>query len=184
VNQAIIRQARQGDRDALGAIIEHYQPQIRRFVGSRLSDPHLVDDVVQMVWIEMLERIAQYEDRGYPISSWLYVIARSRLVDAYRRQSRHERRRMPIEDWAGADDGGIERALVASDVATQAGDVLAALRLLPARQRKVIELRFLQDVSIVDIARQLGVSPGAVKALQSRGLAGIQRRLRALDTAE
>ena len=53
-------------------------------------------------------------------------------------------------------------------------DVLAALRTLPPRQRAIVVLRYLQDVSEADTADALGISVGAVKSGASRGLARLR----------
>jgi RNA polymerase sigma-70 factor (sigma-E family) len=55
------------------------------------------------------------------------------------------------------------------------GAVLAALRTLPPRQRAIVVLRYLQDLSEADTAQALGISIGAVKSGASRGLARLRQ---------
>ena len=55
--------------------------------------------------------------------------------------------------------------------------VLDALRTLPTRQAEVLALRFQADLSELEIARTLGISPGSVKTHASRGIAGLRDRL-------
>jgi len=56
-------------------------------------------------------------------------------------------------------------------------EVLAALRLLPVRQREALVLRYWLDLREVDVAAAMGISPGAVKAHTFRGMAALNRRL-------
>jgi RNA polymerase sigma-70 factor (sigma-E family) len=53
------------------------------------------------------------------------------------------------------------------------GELAAALRLLPRRQREVLVLRYYADLSAAEIAQTLGISPGNVRACMSRGLAAL-----------
>jgi RNA polymerase sigma factor (sigma-70 family) len=53
------------------------------------------------------------------------------------------------------------------------GQLAAALRQLPRRQREVLVLRYYADLSAAEIAQTLGISPGNVRACMSRGLAAL-----------
>jgi DNA-directed RNA polymerase specialized sigma24 family protein len=82
----------------LAVAFERYGPQLRRYLYTRSSDIHAVDDMLQLTFLEALRMWGRYEDRGFPISSWLFAIARSRLGDLQR--ERHRRRReTTIDVW-------------------------------------------------------------------------------------
>ena len=89
--------------------------------------------------------------------------ARPSVVDRFlRRQS--EQRTAPSAE-AGALDADIH------------GEVLAAVRLLPRRQREALALRYYLDLSEAQTAEAMGVSPGAVKSHTARALAALRRTL-------
>jgi RNA polymerase sigma factor (sigma-70 family) len=57
------------------------------------------------------------------------------------------------------------------------GELAAALRLLPRRQREVLVLRYYADLSVAEVAETLRIAPSAVRAFNSRGLAALARAL-------
>jgi len=73
---------------------------------------------------------------------------------------------------AGRPESGGLDAMAAVD---DASEVMAALQLLPHRQREVIVLRYYADLDVAEIASTLHITPGAVRATISRGLAGLAR---------
>jgi len=100
---------------------------------------------------------------------------------------RHQRRRR----WPQVSlDDGLLAAASAGPVAGPERDavdrlsVVAALRTLPNRQRTVLVLRFLADMSEVDTAAVLGCSVGTVKSGASRGLAKLRAQAAAADQVE
>jgi RNA polymerase sigma factor (sigma-70 family) len=64
------------------------------------------------------------------------------------------------------------------------GDLVAALRRLPRRQREVVVLRYLADLSESDVAVALGCSVGSVKSNGSRGLSALRRDLTGTDDTD
>ena len=94
-------------------------------------------------------------------------------VDRWRRRVR---RPEVLVEPGGFEAGSAPERDPAGDVAGSLA-ILAALRILPHRQRAIVVLRYLQDLSEADTAAALGIGVGAVKSGASRGLA----RLRAAD---
>lgn len=66
----------------------------------------------------------------------------------------------------------------AVSAADDRGDLAAALRLLPRRQREVLVLRYYLDLDVAEIAATLRITPSAVRSTSTRGLAALARRLR------
>ena len=94
------------DPEALTEIYQRYHPVIYRYIYQRVRDIELAEDIASEVFVRMLEGINRFEDRGWPISAWLYRIARDRSIDIIRRQSK--RATMPlILAQSGRRPGGI-----------------------------------------------------------------------------
>jgi len=167
----LIRRAQDGDHGAFAQIYDRYAQPLYRYIYFRVGDPDLAEDLQAEVFLRAFESLDRYEDRGWPLSAWLYRIARDRTVDVIRR--RRLRQTVPLESWSGACDGP-DREVEAS---IDCEEVRRLLCDLTDDQRQVIYLRFMADLSIQEVALRLGRSEGAVKALQHRGLQSLARRL-------
>jgi RNA polymerase sigma-70 factor (sigma-E family) len=95
---------------------------------------------------------------------WVSRVASNLAIDRYRRRRREPR--VPVGPIGVVDDRVTERA-----------DLVAALRRLPRRQREVVVMRYLADLSEADVAASLGCSVGTVKTHASRGLAALRVEL-------
>jgi len=130
-------------------------------------------DIVQTA----LERTARRWSRldGAP-EAYARVCVINLATDRWRRR-RSRVAEAPLQDLG-------ERAGVHLDNVAPAelrGDLLAALRQLPRRQRAVLVLRYFADLDEADTARTLGVSVGTVKSSASRGLARLRDLAAQLD---
>jgi RNA polymerase sigma-70 factor, ECF subfamily len=167
----LVLRAQRGDESAVTEIYERYAPAIFRYIYFRVGERQLAEDLQAEVFLRMIEGIHRYEDRGWPISAWLYRIAHDRTIDTLRRS--RARQHVPLETWGGACDGPEESI----GTRMQHEEILRLMVDLTDEQRQVIHLRFLADMSIQEVASRLGRSEGSVKALQHRGLQSLARRL-------
>ncbi|HEU4514494.1 MAG TPA: SigE family RNA polymerase sigma factor [Nocardioidaceae bacterium] len=158
--------------DADVAVDELYAAHYRRLV--RLSvllvrDVETAEEVVQDAFVAMHARWRTLRDPDKGLAYLRQVVVnRSRSVLRHRGV---EARHTPpvVRDQPGADDSA-----VASE---RRGQVLDALRELPARQREVLVLRYYLDLSEAEIADTLGISRGAVKSHASRGATALRHLL-------
>lgn len=162
-----IARAIAGDHDAITALYTRYDLQLRRYLANRV-DADDIEDVLSQVWLQVLRALPRYEDRGWPFSAWLYRIAQSRAVDFRRAQQR--RPSLPLLDCHAID--GPERQIDTWDAHAALPQLLAAL--VTPEQRAVIVRRFLLDQSVDEVAAAMGLSVGAVKALQHRALGAMR----------
>ena len=148
------------DRDPVAwtSVFEEHRDFVFRAALSQVGDRQLAEDITGQVFLEAIQGIHRFRDRGTPLSAWLLTIARHRSLDALRKRRRDERASLVFE----------------SHEATSDSSALEALSLLTTEQREVIHLRFVEDLPIEQVAQMTGRSAGAVKSLQHRGL----RRLR------
>lgn len=146
----------------LGEIYDTFAPRIFRYVYHRLGDQTLAEDLTSEVFIRFLDARTSPEH----LSGFLFRIAHNLIVDYLRR---HHPVRLVNEIHDPRDDPvrhaeiEIERARMRRVIARLAPD-----------QQQVIVLKFLEGFSNEEIARVIGKSVGAVKALQFRGLATLR----------
>jgi len=126
-----------------------------------LGDRSDAEDVAQEALARAALRWSRLHERP---EGWVSRVAANQAIDRYRR-----RRRQP---HIPAGPLGVVDARLG-----ERGDLVAALRKLPRRQREVVVLRYLADFSEADVALALGCSVGAVKSQASRGLSSLRRHL-------
>lgn len=171
----LIQQARSGDHAAISEIYRRHVERIYRYVRYRVGDDILAEDITADVFVRALESLRQYDDRGVPLIAWLYRIASARVIDHWRMIQRRQTTPLDQEDQA------LE---LADDSETDGLDILdrqsllQTVRELTDDQQSVIVLRFFQEMTTLEVAKILGKTEGAVKALQRRALETLARRLK------
>jgi RNA polymerase sigma-70 factor (ECF subfamily) len=190
----LLRQAVNGDPGAREGLLARHRDHLRKMIAWRLDrrlaariDP---SDVVQEVLLEASRKMDRYlRERPLPFFPWLRSLAGEHLATLHRRhvraQGRSVLREQPgllnLPDESAAELAG--RLVTSSTSPTQRAlrheqreRVRQALGRLSERDREVLVLRNLEQLSVADTAEVLGISSGAVKLRHLRAL----ERLRAL----
>lgn len=131
----------------------------------------VAEELTQETFVDAVRNRNRYDGRSDPLT-WVIAIARHKLADHYRQGAREEQRRLKLVSsgpLVAEDDpaAGSERR----------EDILRALRSLPSMQRAALALHYLDELSVRQIAAQLGRSEVSVESLLSRGRAGFRRAL-------
>ncbi len=158
---ALIARARE-DRQLFTAIYLRYLNQVYLYCYVRLGSREAAEDATSEVFLKALAGLDAW--RGGAVAAWLFRIAHNVVIDVYRQ--RHPRAAMDEADELA------DPAPSAEDVAVEQADYVeaqAALAMLPADQRAVLELQF-TGWSGAQIAEALQRSPGAVRMLRLRAI--------------
>jgi RNA polymerase sigma-70 factor (ECF subfamily) len=151
-----------GAEAALRRVWDRYAPLVLKYCVRSLRDRDLAADVVQETFVSAWRSRDRFDAGGGSLAAWLLGIARHRVLDAYRAQSRAP---VPTEDPAvdaavpDDPDALVERLLLADALAT-----------LDDRQRQVLELAFYGGLSQSAIAERLALPLGTVKSDMRRAL--------------
>jgi RNA polymerase sigma-70 factor (ECF subfamily) len=192
--EQLVERACGGDVDARQALLTRHRERLRRMVQVRLDrrvsarvDP---SDVVQEALAEAARKLSDYlRERPLPFYPWLRRIAWERLVKLHERHL-HAGKRSAKREQAGGlalpDDSALElaRHLIAPETSPSnqlvreelRRRVQAALAMLAERDREILVLRYLEQLSIKEVAAALEITEGAVKSRHLRAL----ERLRGL----
>ncbi|MER6631977.1 sigma-70 family RNA polymerase sigma factor [Streptomyces sp. NPDC000987] len=119
-----------------------------------------LQDGLQQVLLRLLERRARGDDPPRDVGAWAAVVASNLAVDWHRTRNRQERVSARLA-LLGAPD---ERVPDSTENSVQALAVAEGLDALPAAQRQVLVLRYYADLSVPQIAEQLGIPLGTVKS--------------------
>lgn len=167
---ADLERARRGEALGYNALFRCHAPAVLSFVRARgVDDP---DGTTNEVFLGAFRGLHRFDGDEPAFRSWVFAIARNKVVDALR----HQARRPPQADGATAEHvgGDAECEAMARVGDAWVCDVLASLT---EDQRDVLLLRVVSQLTIEEIATALGKPVGAVKALQRRGMRTLQRRL-------
>lgn len=173
--ESLLAAAKDGDETAWAHIFHEYAPAVAGY--ARVQGAEDVDDLVGDVFHGVFRSIGSFTGAEERFRSWVFVIAHHRIVDDRRRRSRT----LVESRWDSPDLRSNGDA--ADDIETTALDHLGTERVLglcaqlAPDQRDVLTLRIVGDLTIEQIAHVLDKSPGAVKALQRRGLGALQKIL-------
>jgi RNA polymerase sigma-70 factor (sigma-E family) len=135
------------------------------------GDYQLAEDLLQTAFAKVFLSWSKISKMGQPVA-YTRKIVTNQAMSWWRRSSSSE---VPTLDIPGEDHAGHE------DRVTRASVVWAALATLPAKQRAVMVLRYYEDLSEVEIADTLNISPGSVKSYASAARATLAQRLGALE---
>jgi RNA polymerase sigma factor (sigma-70 family) len=158
--------ARAGDAWALERLYASLAPAVTGFFRlQRVAEP---EDLTSEVFIGVLRNLHAFRGDEAHFRSWVFTIAYRRLAD-HRRAAGRRPVVWPLGDSPDLADLAVD---VEADVDRLLGTrrVRALCDRLPAGQRDVLLLRLVGKMTIDEIAQAIGRSPGAVKALQRRGL--------------
>ncbi len=158
---ALIARAQAGVPAAQTDLVRRYSHRIAAFVRPIIGQPSAVDDVVQMVFIKMLRRLALLRDAG-AFESWLLALARNTAVDFIRR-----RRCRPVTVWDEHELTEAPDTVSHRRVAEIMEALEFALRQLSPRDRNIVSL-IVQGNSYRTAAEREGLSVGAVKLRLNR----------------
>ena len=146
----------QRDRARFVDIYDRYFHRVWAYVIRRTANHAEAEDVTADVFHRALEHLKDYEWRGAPFFSWLRQIAANELADRWRERTRETGEPPDIEE----SPKDLERRAMLFQLVDR----------LPDAQRQVIELRFVEEKSLQEVADALGKSAGAVKQLQRRAI--------------
>jgi RNA polymerase sigma-70 factor (ECF subfamily) len=160
-------EAAQKDPNRFADLYETHFDRVYAYVVRRVRDRHAAEDLTADVFHQALANLGRFEWRGIPFAAWLLRIARNAIVDRGRRGAREVLVADPGERAEEAGHPDLE----------QHARLFRLVRALPADQRLVIEMRFVEQKSIREVAEQMGRSEGAVKQLQFRGIESLRARM-------
>jgi RNA polymerase sigma-70 factor, ECF subfamily len=166
-----MRRAQDGDRAAYALVLRAMIPAIRSYARRRIFDEILVEDVIQDTLLT-LHKMRHTYDPDRPILPWLATITSARAIDALRRSGRVRRRETTDElALAAAVD---DMSAMPTEALGTAHEVERLLGVLPERQRRIVEMVKLQEMTLDDAAAEARTSVAAVKSLLHRAVASLR----------
>jgi RNA polymerase sigma-70 factor, ECF subfamily len=169
----LVERAQQGNREALEDLYLIHFDRIYSYLHMSVGNRHDAEDLTTQVFVKMLESIGKFRWRSAPFSAWLFRIAHNLAMDHFRANKRWQPEEEVPEPDPGEGSAAEEEAL--QSIGRQS--MLELIETLSHEQQQVLTLKFVFNFSNAEAATILDKTEGAIKSLQHRALASLQRQL-------
>jgi RNA polymerase sigma-70 factor (ECF subfamily) len=180
-------EAAQRDLSCFAALYGDYFEIVYAYVARRVRNRAAAEDLTAEVFHRALRSLHRFKWTGAPFAAWLFRIASNLIADLVRREKRESTAPLEsssLEERSASEPNG--PGVIALENRPQQDDLeeierhallFHLVNELGEDQRRVLVLRFAEEMSIREIADELGRSEGAVKQLQFRGLKNLRAKL-------
>jgi len=143
-------------------IYKQYEPKVRAYIQSRVSNPEDVNDLCSDVFLNVISKKDQFSGEPKAISSWIFMITKHTVAGFYR--SRRISEEIPVETADGTD---IEEMSANSETLELLAD---ALEKLDQKLRDIILLHYYGEKKLTEIAAAMGMSYSNIKVLHKKAI--------------
>ncbi len=168
----LLKRAHKLDHEALIEIYDLYSNALFGYAYKHTGDPQVAEELTSETFFRFLGALERGGGPKEHLRAYLYRITHNLITDRFRRQPAPT---LELDDDRVQDQKPGPTSIFSTK--QDAEQVRQALRLITEDQRQVIILKYLEDWNSAEIAKAMNKSLGAVKALQHRGLAALQRIL-------
>jgi RNA polymerase sigma-70 factor (ECF subfamily) len=166
-----VRAARRAEEAGWDVLFERFHADVHAYALARLGDWSSAEDVTQETFVAAVRSIRSLRDEREPaVQAWFLHICRHKVMDHLRRKGRHDR----------TVDLGVPVSLdpaQLTETKLRADDMRAAMSDLTEDQRDILIRRFVLDQSLEEVAAGTRRTVGAVKSMQHRALAALEKIL-------
>lgn len=171
IEEEIIIIAAKSDMKEFSALYNRYYEQIFRFIYQRMDSEEAAADVCSQTFLNAMQKIDNYENRGYPFSSWLYIIARNEVNQYYRAQKKARVINAKTDDvfelMADFDEPTSDSRI---------DNLLLALSCLNDLELELIEMRYFEHRSYSEIMQIVDIPVNNLKVRVSRILKKLRKQ--------
>jgi RNA polymerase sigma-70 factor (ECF subfamily) len=169
----LVERAQAGERDALEELYLLHFDRIYSYLHMSVGNRHDAEDLTTQTFLKMLEAIGRFRWQSAPFSAWLFRIAHNLAMDHFR-----ARRRWQPEEEVPEPPGSEEPSAEAQAMQSIGREsMLRMIESLSPEQQQVLTLKFVFNFSNGEVATILDKSEGAIKSLQHRALASLQKKI-------
>ena len=170
--KALIKRCQRGDRQAFDALIRRYYDYVSGFLLKNTMDAPLCEDLTQETFLKMIRNIERFDPGGSAsFGTWLITIARNCYIDHLRRN------RICLEDIDSLSLADTRSVAETVERKLQYEQVMAAMETLPPEQALAIRLKYVEDMTLAQIAARFGVQPKTIKSRIHDGTVKLRKKL-------
>src|SRR2546430_1033242 len=169
----LVERAQQGDRAALEDLYLIHFDRIYSYLHMSVGNKHDAEDLTTQTFLKMLESINRFRWQSAPFSAWLFRIAHNLAMDHFRARRRWQPEE-EVPEAPGSEEPSAELEAMQS-IGRQS--MLELIEKLSPEQQQVLTLKFVFNFANADVATILEKTEGAIKSLQHRALASLQKQI-------
>lgn len=171
-DSAALNGLRKLDQQTISAVYDQHFSEVYRYVLYRIGDATVAEDIASDVFVRLLEAVQNGNSPQTNIKGWLIGTASHVVIDHMRRKYRR-----PEEEISDSEPDRSPSVAAEVDEREQNRVVNEAYEQLTPEQQHVLALRFGQGYSLEETAASMNKNVNAIKALQFRALAALQREV-------
>src|SRR5882757_299904 len=171
--RALVDRAQKGDRDALEELYLIHFDRIYSYLHVSVGNRPDAEDLTTQTFLKMLEKIGTFKWQSAPFSAWLFRIAHNLAMDHFRARRRWQPEE-EVPEPPGEEEPSAELEAMQS-IGRQS--MLELIDTLSPEQQQVLTLKFVFNFPNADVAKILDKTEGAIKSLQHRALASLQKQI-------
>lgn len=149
-DELLILGAQQNDTKSVNLLIKRWQDRLLMHAMMIVQDRSLAQDIVQESWMAILKNINKLNNLAH-FRPWVYRIVYNKSMDSFRKKKKHDHDIPEIYESEKTEDPRINR-------------ILRELSKLKAKDKNLVTLFYLEEMSIVEIAYIMKVPPGTIKS--------------------
>src|SRR5713101_6276512 len=173
----LVERGQQGERGALEELYLIHFDRIYSYLHMTVGNRHDAEDLTTQTFLKMLESIGRFRWQSAPFSAWLFRIAHNLAMDHFRARRRWQPEE-EVPEAPGSEEPSAELEAMQS-IGRQS--MLELIEKLSPEQQQVLTLKFVFNFANADVAKVLDKTEGAIKSLQHRALASLQKQLAEKD---
>ncbi len=168
----LVELCKAGNMDAFSSLVDRYRDAVFNLAWNLCGDSHSAEDIAQETFIKAYNKIHQYNPQ-YKFRSWLLGICANLARSRYRGW---RSRRETEQAYADEETIGLERK--DTEISPRLASMTRALASLPESLRAPLVLKYMEGLSVEDVARTLGLRLSAAKMRLARGRARMAELMR------
>ena len=158
--ELVRRVAKDRDKAALASLFTLFAPRLKSMLLRLGLEGSQAEDICQETLLMVWRKAHLYSPDKGAVSTWVFTIARNLRIDLLRRQS--SRPYVDLEGIEIASDSPLGHVVIEQNQVVSR--VTVALEALPAEQREVVRLSFIEELAHSEIAARIGIPLGTVKS--------------------
>ena len=170
-----VAQAAVTDEGAFTELYEHFFPRVYQYLLKRTCDSTLADELVSDTFLRCFKHLKDYDPERGAFSTWLFRIAQNAMIKRYgAREFTSETAWDEGFDPAGPDSENPEQQALSAE---RSEELRNAIKKLPERQQKILEMTYWLEMKSNEIAEVLGMAPSSVRVALKQARDSLRKML-------